>query len=155
MNALAHGGLRQFPQWLWIEHPTFQLRGFVFTIELLSSSIFTYCRMILEAVLMNVFQSLKEDIEHVFTDDVNTLHNENYKWMKVKSTVLPKQISRSCPSVAAITQSLGFWFIGVMCCSSINLLSNMAQRHHILFTFSFWWSSTLILKWLFARYLVI
>jgi len=51
----------------------------VFTIEQLPSSIFTYCRMILEAVLMKIFQSLKEDIEHVFTDDVNPLQNANYK----------------------------------------------------------------------------
>ena len=79
MNSLAHGRLRQLSQWLWIEHPTFQLRCGVFTIELLPSSIFTYCRMILEAVLMKIFQSLKEDIEHVFTDDANPLQNANYK----------------------------------------------------------------------------
>jgi len=79
MNTLAHGRPWQFPQWLWIEHPTFQLRGGVFTIDLLPSSIFTYCRMILEAVLVNIFQSLKADNEHVFIDDVDTLHNENYK----------------------------------------------------------------------------
>jgi len=27
VNALAQGALRQFTQWLWIEHPTFQLGG--------------------------------------------------------------------------------------------------------------------------------
>jgi len=26
MNALAQGALRQFTQWLWIEHAAFQLR---------------------------------------------------------------------------------------------------------------------------------
>jgi len=35
VNALAQGTLRQFTQWLWIEHPTFQLRGGHFTVELL------------------------------------------------------------------------------------------------------------------------
>jgi len=27
VNALAQGALRQFTQWMWIEHPTFQLGG--------------------------------------------------------------------------------------------------------------------------------
>jgi len=35
VNALAQGALRQFTQWPWIEHPTFQLRGGHFTTELL------------------------------------------------------------------------------------------------------------------------
>ena len=35
MNALAQGAIRQFTQWLWIEHPTFQFRGGHFTAELL------------------------------------------------------------------------------------------------------------------------
>ena len=35
MNALAQGALRQFTQWLWIEHPTFQLGGGHFTTELM------------------------------------------------------------------------------------------------------------------------
>jgi len=35
VNALAQGTLRQFTQWLWIEHPTFWLRGRHFTTELL------------------------------------------------------------------------------------------------------------------------
>jgi len=33
--ALAQGALRQFTQWVWIEHPTFQSRSGVFTTELL------------------------------------------------------------------------------------------------------------------------
>jgi len=33
VSALAYGALRQFTQWLWIEHPTFQLRGGHFTTE--------------------------------------------------------------------------------------------------------------------------
>jgi len=35
VNALAQGALRQFTQWLWIEHPTFQLGGGNLTTELL------------------------------------------------------------------------------------------------------------------------
>jgi len=35
VNALAQGTLQQFTQWLWIEHPTFQLGGGHFTTELL------------------------------------------------------------------------------------------------------------------------
>jgi len=35
VNALAQGALRQFTEWLWIEHPTFQLGGGHFTTELL------------------------------------------------------------------------------------------------------------------------
>jgi len=35
VNALAQGALRQFTQWLRIEHPTFQLIGGRFTTELL------------------------------------------------------------------------------------------------------------------------
>jgi len=35
VNALAQVALRQFTQWLWIEHPTFQLRGGHFTTKLL------------------------------------------------------------------------------------------------------------------------
>jgi len=35
VNALAQGALRQFTQWPWIEHPTFQLRGGHFITELL------------------------------------------------------------------------------------------------------------------------
>jgi len=31
VNALAQGALLQFTQWLWIEHPTFQLGGGHFT----------------------------------------------------------------------------------------------------------------------------
>ena len=34
VNTLAQGALRQFTQWLWIEHLTFQLRGGHFTTEL-------------------------------------------------------------------------------------------------------------------------
>ena len=34
VNALALGALRQFTQWLWIEHPTFQSGGGHFTTEL-------------------------------------------------------------------------------------------------------------------------
>jgi len=39
VNALAQGVLRQFTQWLWIEHPTFQLGGGPFTTELLPPTI--------------------------------------------------------------------------------------------------------------------
>ena len=35
VNALAQGAIRQFTQWLWIEHPTFQLGGGDLTTELL------------------------------------------------------------------------------------------------------------------------
>jgi len=35
VNALAQGALRQFTQWLWIDHSTFQLGGGHFTIELM------------------------------------------------------------------------------------------------------------------------
>jgi len=35
VNTLAQGALRQFTQWLWIEHPTFQLRGEHFSTEVL------------------------------------------------------------------------------------------------------------------------
>jgi len=35
VNALAQRALQQFAQWLWIEHPTFQLRGRHSTNELL------------------------------------------------------------------------------------------------------------------------
>ena len=35
VNALAQGALRQFTQWLWIEHPTFQLGDGHFTTELI------------------------------------------------------------------------------------------------------------------------
>jgi len=35
VNALAQGALRQFTQYLWFEHTTFQLRGWNFTTELL------------------------------------------------------------------------------------------------------------------------
>jgi len=35
-NVLAQGALRQLNQWLWIEHPAFQLRSGHFTTELLS-----------------------------------------------------------------------------------------------------------------------
>jgi len=34
VNTLAQGVLRQFTQWPWIEHPTFQLRGGHFANEL-------------------------------------------------------------------------------------------------------------------------
>jgi len=34
VNALAQGALRQFIQWLWIEHPTFHLGGGHLTTEL-------------------------------------------------------------------------------------------------------------------------
>jgi len=34
VNTLAQGVLRQFTQWPWKEHPTFQLRGGHFTTEL-------------------------------------------------------------------------------------------------------------------------
>ena len=39
VNTLAQGVLRQFTQWTWIEHPTFQLRGGHFTTELVPTSI--------------------------------------------------------------------------------------------------------------------
>ena len=35
VNALAQGALRQFTQWLWMDHPTFQLRGRHLSTELL------------------------------------------------------------------------------------------------------------------------
>jgi len=35
VNPLAYGALRQFTQWSWFKHPTFQLRGGHFTTELL------------------------------------------------------------------------------------------------------------------------
>jgi len=35
VNALPQGVLHQFTQWVFIEHPTFQLRGGHFTTELL------------------------------------------------------------------------------------------------------------------------
>jgi len=35
VNAIAQGALQQFTQWLWIEHPTFQLGGGHITTELL------------------------------------------------------------------------------------------------------------------------
>jgi len=38
VNALAQGALRQSTQWLWIEHPTLQLRGGHFTTEHLKRS---------------------------------------------------------------------------------------------------------------------
>ena len=38
VNALAQGALRQFTQWLWIDHPTFQLGGGHFTTELMPPS---------------------------------------------------------------------------------------------------------------------
>jgi len=38
MKAFAQGALRKFTQWLWIEHPTFQLGGGHFTTELMPSS---------------------------------------------------------------------------------------------------------------------
>jgi len=38
VNALAQGALRQFTQWLWIKHPTFQLGGGHFTTELISKN---------------------------------------------------------------------------------------------------------------------
>jgi len=34
VNTLAQGVLRQFTQWPWIDHPTFQLRGGHFATEL-------------------------------------------------------------------------------------------------------------------------
>jgi len=38
VNALAQEAVRQFTQWLWIEHPIFQLRGRHFTTELFTLS---------------------------------------------------------------------------------------------------------------------
>ena len=43
VNALAQGALRKFTQWLWIEHPTFQLGGGHFTTELLPPQI-SHCK---------------------------------------------------------------------------------------------------------------
>jgi len=40
MNALVQGTLRQSTQWLWVEHPTFQLRGRNSATEL---SFLVYC----------------------------------------------------------------------------------------------------------------
>jgi len=40
VNALAQGALRQLTQWLWIEHPTFQLGGGYFTTELMLPATF-------------------------------------------------------------------------------------------------------------------
>jgi len=46
LSTLAQGAQRQFSQWLWFEHPTFQLRGGYFTTELLSlREIHMYCRL--------------------------------------------------------------------------------------------------------------
>jgi len=42
VNALVQEAVRQFTQWLWIEHPTFQLGGGHLTIELLPP--LSYCR---------------------------------------------------------------------------------------------------------------
>jgi len=36
MNPLSQGTLRQYTQWLWIEHPTFQLGGGHLITELLT-----------------------------------------------------------------------------------------------------------------------
>jgi len=40
VNTLAQGALRQFTQWLWIAHPTFQLEGGHFTTELFVTPFF-------------------------------------------------------------------------------------------------------------------
>jgi len=49
VNAHAQGALRQFTQWLWIEHPTFRLRGGHFITELLPPRLFIVaCRLILK-----------------------------------------------------------------------------------------------------------
>jgi len=45
-NALAQGALRQFPQWPWIENPTFQLGGGHFTTELFPPQTQLYCNVI-------------------------------------------------------------------------------------------------------------
>jgi len=50
INPLACGALRQFTQWSWIKHPTFQLSGGHFTTELLEATdiylsfIWIFCR---------------------------------------------------------------------------------------------------------------
>jgi len=56
VNALAQGALRQFTQWLWIEHPTFQLGGGHFTTELMPLQVnCSWMFSVIKSSIMNNF----------------------------------------------------------------------------------------------------
>jgi len=58
VNALAQGVLRQCTQWLWIEHPTFQLGGGNFTPEQMPPH--NFLLLVLSSTLLLNMQMHKE-----------------------------------------------------------------------------------------------